>query len=230
MEGKKLYRHTKSVCPECIKQIDAYIVLDVIEGKDAVLMRKKCDEHGFFEDIISRNPPEYERNQEYYHDYVGIENKTQAERNTGKGCPHNCGMCAEHKGSPCIAVIDPTNRCNLACPICFANANAKGYVVEPTVAEIRRIMEHFRSIKPLPPVLLQFSGGEPTMRDDIVELVRMAKEMGFVEVLLTTNGLKIAARNGVQYMKDLMAAGLDCVYLSFDSADDPDVYKKTRGV
>jgi uncharacterized radical SAM superfamily Fe-S cluster-containing enzyme len=229
MEGKKLYRHTKSVCPECTKQIDANIVLDVVEGKDTVLMRKKCKEHGFFEDIISRNPPEYERNQKYYHDYVSIENKGNV-HDTGKGCPHNCGMCAEHKGSPCIAVIDPTNRCNLACPICFANANAKGYIVEPSVADIKQIMQHFRNIKPIPPVVFQFSGGEPTMREDLVELIHMAKQMGFVETILTTNGLKLAARNGVQYIKDLMAAGLDCVYLSFDSADDPEVYKKTRGV
>jgi 7,8-dihydro-6-hydroxymethylpterin dimethyltransferase len=230
MDGKKLYRHTKSICPECLKQIDANIVLDAVDDKDVVLMRKTCAEHGFFEDIISRNPKEYERNQQYYHDYMSIENKTQADRNTGEGCPHNCGMCAEHKSTPCIGVIDPTNRCNLACPICFANANAKGYVVEPTLDECRKIMEHFRNIKPFPPVILQFSGGEPTMRDDLVDLVRMAKEMGFVEILLTTNGLKLAARNGVQYIKDLMEAGMNCVYLSFDSADDPEVYKQTRGV
>ncbi|MEX2727293.1 MAG: radical SAM protein, partial [Candidatus Sigynarchaeum springense] len=123
-----------------------------------------------------------------------------------------------------------TNRCNLACPICFANASAKGYVVEPTLDELRTIMTHFRNIKPIPPVLLQLSGGEPTVRDDFIEIVRMGKELGFVEIMLTTNGLKLAARNGVQYIKDLMAAGLNAIYLSFDSADDPEVYKKTRGV
>ncbi|MEX2684318.1 MAG: radical SAM protein [Candidatus Sigynarchaeota archaeon] len=229
LEGKKLYRRTKSVCPECLKQIDATIIVDVLEGKDAVLMRKKCSEHGFFEDIISRDPPEYERNQQYYHDFCTIENKAHAER-PGTNCPHECGMCASHKSSPCIALIDVTNRCNLACPICFANASAKGYVVEPTLDELRTIMTHFRNIKPIPPVLLQLSGGEPTVRDDFIEIVRMGKELGFVEIMLTTNGLKLAARNGVQYIKDLMAAGLNAIYLSFDSADDPEVYKKTRGV
>ncbi|MBN2150297.1 MAG: radical SAM protein [Candidatus Lokiarchaeota archaeon] len=229
LEGKKLYRRTKSVCPECLKQIDANLVLDELEGKDAVLMRKKCSEHGYFEDIISRNPQEYERNQQYYHDYCTIENKKHGER-SGKNCPHECGMCDAHKSSPCIALIDVTNRCNLACPICFANASAKGYVVEPTLDELRTIMTHFRSIKPIPPVLLQLSGGEPTVRDDFVEIVRMGKELGFVEIMLTTNGLKLAARNGPQYIKDLMAAGLNAIYLSFDSADDPEVYRKARGV
>src|SRR5271157_235992 len=230
MDGKKTYRQTKSVCPECIKQIDANIVLDEVDGQDAVLMRKICDEHGFFQDIISRNPAEYERNQQYYHDYVTIENKDYEGKDTGEGCPHNCGMCAEHKSSPCIALIDVTNRCNLACPICFANASAKGYIVEPTLDELRQIMQHFRNIKPVPPVLLQLSGGEPTVRDDFIDIIKMGKELGFVEVMLTTNGLKMAAKNGVKYIKDMMAAGLNAVYLSFDSADDPEVYKKTRGV
>ncbi|GAH96447.1 unnamed protein product, partial [marine sediment metagenome] len=49
-----------------------------------------------------------------------------------------------------ICLIDITNRCNLACPICFANASAKGYVVEPTFEELIQIMEHFRSMKPIP--------------------------------------------------------------------------------
>ncbi len=231
LEGKRLYRRTKSVCPECLKQIDANLVLDVIKdtGKEGVLMRKVCNEHGFFEDIISRNPAEYEKNQDYYHDYVTIENKDNI-KNTGKGCPHNCGLCMEHRSSPCIALIDITNRCNLACPICFANASAKGYIVEPTMEELRTVLEHFRNIKPIPPVLLQISGGEPTVRDDLVDIVRMGRDMGFVEIMLTTNGLKLAARNGVQYIKDLKEAGMNAIYLSFDSADDPEVYRKVRGV
>nr|MDO8118020.1 radical SAM protein [Candidatus Sigynarchaeota archaeon] len=231
LEGKRLYRRKKSVCPECLKQIDANLVLDVIKdtGKDGILMRKVCDEHGFFEDIISRNPAEYEKNQDYYHDYVTIENKDNI-KNTGKGCPHNCGMCAEHKSSPCIALIDVTNRCNLACPICFANASAKGYIVEPSMEDLRTIFQHFRDIKPIPPAMLQLSGGEPTVRDDLVDIIRMGKEMGFTQIMLTTNGLKLAARNGVEYIKQLKEAGMGVMYLSFDSADDPEVWKKIRGV
>ncbi|HME51080.1 MAG TPA: radical SAM protein [Candidatus Lokiarchaeia archaeon] len=229
MEGKKIFRSTKSVCPECLKQIDANIVLDELEGKDAVLMRKQCDEHGFYEDIISRNPAEYEKNQKYYHDYLTINNKDNI-KDTGQGCPHNCGMCAEHKSTPCIALVDVTNRCNLACPICFANASAKGYIVEPTMEELRKIFQHFCDIRPVPPVLLQLSGGEPTVREDLPEIIAMGKKMGFSEIMLTTNGLKLAARNGPAYIKQLKEAGMNAVYLSFDSADDPEAYRKIRGV
>ena len=229
LEGKELLRTTHSVCPECLKQIEANLVVDDLDGKDAVFMRKVCEEHGFFEDIISRNPEEYRRNQNYYHDYVCIENK-RGLKSSPKGCPHNCGMCSDHKSSPCIALVDITNRCNLACPICFANASAKGYVVEYTMEELRQIFQHFRDIKPMPPVLLQLSGGEPTVRDDLPEIIKMGKELGFVEVMLTTNGLRLASRKGPEYIKKLVDAGLDAIYLSFDSADDPEVYRKVRGV
>ncbi|MHA1683532.1 MAG: radical SAM protein [Promethearchaeota archaeon] len=229
LTGKEVIRKTHSVCPECLKQIDAFLVVDDLDGDDAVFMRKECTEHGFFEDIISRNVPEYKKNQMYYHDPIRIENKDNM-KDTGKGCPHNCGMCAEHKSSPCIMLIDITNRCNLACPICFANASAKGYIVEPTMDELRTIFQHFRDIRPTPPVMLQISGGEPTVRDDLVDIIRMGKEMGFVQIMLTTNGLKLAARNGVEYLKELVDAGLGVIYLSFDAAEDEEVYKKVRGV
>ena len=48
--------------------------------------------------------------------------------------------------------------------------------------------------------------------------------------MLTTNGLKLAGRKGVEYIRDLVDAGLGIMYLSFDSADDPEVWKKIRGV
>ncbi|MFX0098192.1 MAG: radical SAM protein [Candidatus Hodarchaeota archaeon] len=229
LEGKEVLRRTKSVCPECIKQIDANLVVDDLDGEDAVFMRKKCEEHGFFEDIISRNVPEYRRNQQFYHDYITIQNKDNT-KDTGEGCPHNCGMCAEHKSTPCIALLDVTNRCNLACPICFANASAKGYIVEPTMEELRQIFLHFRNLKPIPAAMLQLSGGEPTMRDDLVEIIRMGKELGFTQIMLTTNGVKLAAKNGVEYIKELMDAGMGVMYLSFDSVDDAEAVKKVRGV
>ncbi|MHA1371007.1 MAG: radical SAM protein [Promethearchaeota archaeon] len=229
LEGKKLFRRTKSVCPECMKQIDANIVLDEYEGQNAVLMRKVCPEHGFFQDLISRTPEEYERNQQYYHDPVPVENRDPSRRMIPAGCPHACGLCDQHKSSPCIALVDITNRCNLACPICFANANAKGYVVEYTLDELRTIFEHFRNIKPIPPVLLQLSGGEPTVRDDLPEIIRMGKELGFVEIMVTTNGVRMGARNGAEYIKELMDAGMHAIYLQFDSATDPEVWKKIRG-
>ena len=46
-------------------------------------------------------------------------------------CPDDCGLCNMHTSHTGLANVDLTNRCNLTCPVCFANANAAGYVYEP---------------------------------------------------------------------------------------------------
>ncbi len=40
----------------------------------------------------------------------------------GLGCPNNCGICSDHETATVLGLIDVTNRCNLKCPVCFANA------------------------------------------------------------------------------------------------------------
>ena len=50
-----------------------------------------------------------------------------------------------------LALVNITNRCNLKCPICFANAATAGYVYEPTGEQIVEIMKNLRATKPVPP-------------------------------------------------------------------------------
>ena len=145
-----------------------------------------------------------------------------------KGCPYDCGLCSNHQSAPNICLIDITNRCNLTCPICFANASAKGYIVEPTFDQIVQIMKHFRSMKPIPAVLLQLSGGEPTIRDDLPDIIRKGKELGFTELMVTTNGVRFG--KDPEFLKKCQEAGMNCIYLQFDATDAPEVWKKIRGV
>ncbi len=104
-----------------------------------------------------------------------------------------------------------------------------GILVEPTLDEIRKVMRHFRS-KPIPAVAIMFTGGEPTVRTDFVDIVRMAKEEGFKEVLVATNGYGFQRKNGVgeKFAKDCWEAGLDTLYFQFDGIHD-ETYEKTRG-
>ena len=74
--------------------------------------------------------------------------------------------------------------------------------------------------------LLQLSGGEPTLRNDLPELVRFAKEAGCSYVQLNTNGIRLA--EDPAYAEALAEAGLDIVFLQFDGTRD-DIYKKLRG-
>jgi hypothetical protein len=158
------------------------------------------------------------------YDGEGIENpRTQKT----KGCPNDCGICPEHKSHTALAIIDITNRCNLKCPVCFANAAAAGYVYEPTKEQVTGMLENLRATRPVPATALQFSGGEPTIRKDLPDLVRKAKELGFRHVEVNTNGVQIS--KSVEYAKELKAAGVSTFYLQFDGLT-PEVYKYIRGV
>jgi hypothetical protein len=87
-------------------------------------------------------------------------------------------------------------------------------VYEPAFDEIVKMMQMLRDQKPVPVPAVQFSGGEPTMRDDLVEIIRKAKEMGFPQVQLATNGIRIAKEP--ELARQLRDAGLSTVYLHFD--------------
>ncbi len=233
MADEEVIRTTQSLCPECLKQIPAEFYVD--PKTNWVMMRKHCKDHGEFKDKISIDVEEYKWQKNFTNELGSTVNittqpftTTSGIKGTEKGCPYDCGICEKHKSAPCICLIDVTNRCNLTCPICFANASAKGYVVQPTYNQIVQIMEHFRSMKPTPAVMLQFAGGEPTLRDDLPDIIRKGKELGFIETMLSTNGVRMG--KSVEYCRELKEAGLDAVYLQFDATDAPEVWKKVRGV
>ena len=88
------------------------------------------------------------------------------------------------------------------------------------------MLKNLRNLKPNPTPAIQYAGGEPTVRKDIVELVKMAKEEGFTHVQIATNGLKLAMKeNLAQELKD---AGLNTVYLAFDGVTS-EPYINNRG-
>ncbi len=212
-------RKINSICPTCKKAIEGTIFED--SGK--IYLRKECPVHGQFEDIIHVNARVYQWNQHFLKDGIKADGPSTSAVN---GCPHDCGLCPNHVNTPAICLIDVTNRCNLKCPICFANANVTGYTIEPPSDEIAKIMEHFRNITPNPPLTLQLSGGEPTVREDLPELIRKGSELGFKHIILTTNGLKLA--ESVEYCLELAEAGLNGIYLQFDGIQ-PQTYLNTRG-
>jgi hypothetical protein len=73
---------------------------------------------------------------------------------------------------------------------------------------------------------VQLSGGEPTLRDDLPELVSLGREIGFGFIQVNTNGLRLGREPG--YAAALAQAGLSSVFLQFDGVDDA-VYRRMRG-
>jgi uncharacterized radical SAM superfamily Fe-S cluster-containing enzyme len=88
------------------------------------------------------------------------------------------------------------------------------------------MMQILLNQRPVPCPAIQFSGGEPTMRNDIVQIIQMARELKFVQIQMATNGIKLA--KDLQICKDLNMAGLHTVYLQFDGVT-PEPYIINRG-
>ncbi len=203
-------KHTTSICPQCLERIDATLV----EKDGQVLIVKDCPEHGHFEDVYWSDYELFKRFEKYSRVGKGISNpRTKTE----KGCPNDCGICPDHKSHTVLSIIDVTNACNLQCSICFAYAGKIGYLYSPTLEQIGEVMDNLRANSPVPPPAIQLSGGEPTVRQDLIEIVKMAKAKGFKHIEINTNGIKIAdEKNGVELIRQLKDAGADTFYLSFD--------------
>ncbi|MCL2339971.1 MAG: 12,18-didecarboxysiroheme deacetylase [Actinomycetia bacterium] len=107
-----------------------------------------------------------------------------------------------------VVVWNCTQTCNLKCVHCYANSEAKNYEGEMTTAEAEAMIDDLAAFGA--PVLL-FSGGEPTLRPDLVELMRYAKSQGR-RVVLSTNGTLITPAKAQAYAE----VGLSYVGVSLD--------------
>ncbi len=212
-------KNTKSLCPECGKTLDAEVFAE--DGK--VFIKKTCDEHGEFINTYWGDEELYNRADNFIPSINSVDNPSVEDI---ASCPDNCGLCSKHETTTVLGLIDVTNRCNLRCPVCFANAAAAGYKYEPSQDEIRQMLKNLRDLKPHPCPAIQYAGGEPTVRKDIVELVEMAKEEGFTHVQIATNGLRLARKENLA--KDLKEAGCNTIYLAFDGVT-PEPYINNRG-
>jgi uncharacterized radical SAM superfamily Fe-S cluster-containing enzyme len=219
MPARSLPYTTKSICPECFCVIDATIYDE--DGK--VMMKKTCSKHGEYKDVYWSSTEDFMRAQRFAWNGLGLKNPRTK---TVAGCPQDCGLCPNHKTHTCLALIDLTNRCNLNCPICFAHAGKAGYVYEPSLNDIKKMLANLRSNIPVPAPAVQFAGGEPTMRKDLPDIIRAAKEAGFRHVEIASNGLMLAEKG---LPKKLAEAGLSTVYMQFDGVT-PEPFLAARGV
>ena len=214
----ELLKKTKSICPEDLRVLDA----ELWEVDGQVLMRKSCPDHGSFEDIYWSDYGEYVRAEKFRDDGKGF----LVARESKLGCPLDCGVCQKHRTHTTLLIIDLTNRCNLRCPICFAAAHSVDYVYEPTMEQIRTIIEYAQEMN-RPNIVqgIQNSGGEPTVRDDLLDIIKMERELGIDYILLATNGIRLA--EDIEYFKKLRDLEV-YTYLQFDGVT-PEPYKKARG-
>lgn len=214
---KPAFAKTQSVCPVCLKVIEA----EKVVGEDGFIhMQKICPVHGGFDVLL------WEGDLVSYllWDTAGEgDNRPEVTVPAQEGCPHDCGLCEHHESAGCCVLLELTARCNLRCPVCFASAG-EGESEDPALEEIGRQYDMLMARGG--PFNIQLSGGEPTVRDDLPEIVALGKEKGFAYFQLNTNGLRLAEEP--DYAAKLRRAGVSCAFLQFDGLTD-DVYVTLRG-
>ena len=196
----------------------------LLERDGKVIMSKSCTDHGFYEDVYWSDYEQWNRAKTYASVGDGLENPRTTK---SRGCPFDCGICPNHKSQTILGIIDVTNQCNLKCPICFANAATAGYVYNPSFEEICRMIDNLAANRPVSVKALQLSGGEPTLRDDLPEIVKYAQLACIHHVEVNTNGIRIA--NDPDFLERLLESDVSSFYLQFDGITD-EPYNVTRGL
>ena len=206
---------TESVCPICyrngkINKIDA----SIIEEDGKVWITKECKNHGFFRDIYFGDINLYNRWMRYK-----VEGETASYVKTGLF--DDPPLYDEHKSQTVLTNLIITNRCNLRCRHCSMNAGVVSYVYEPTLNQIRQMLIQARIERPVGSRAINITGGEPTLREDLFEIIKMTYKLGFFHIQVNTNGLKLA--ESMEYCRRLKDEKVNAVYMGFDG-----VTKKTN--
>src|SRR5580658_1149348 len=151
------YDHTISLCIECHRQLSAKIIFE--EGK--VFLIKICKDHGFQKVLIATDIEYYKQIRNY--NKAG-EYPKKPHTQSIYGCPYDCGICPDHEQHSCLTLIEVTERCNLECPICYADSTPKKGA-HRTLSEIEFMLDELVKNEGKPDVV-QLSGGEPTIHPD----------------------------------------------------------------
>ncbi|MDG6901190.1 MAG: radical SAM protein [Nitrososphaerota archaeon] len=204
-------RQTQSICPDCNRILPAL----VFERDSKVWMTKTCPEHGETEELYFGSYEMYSKFSRYWKDGRG----THAANVPMDvcSCPANCGLCSNHLSHTGLSNIIVTNRCDLTCWYCFfyVKKGLEGaYVYEPTLDQVREMARSLKSERPVAGNSVQITGGEPTIRDELPEIIKIMKEEGVDHVQLNTNGINLALDPSMA--KRLQQAGVSNLYMSFD--------------
>jgi uncharacterized radical SAM superfamily Fe-S cluster-containing enzyme len=217
-------RVTDSLCPKCVPEVRSSIIrgerdistmvhenpgeikAHILEENGRILMRKVCEKHGPFEDVLSTSP-DFTRRIEGL--FFGRDFRCAEDADI-----HRHGNSTIKYGRGAVLTVDLTNRCNMMCNPCFMDANQVGYVHQPEWEDIKAILDRAISFKPKRQVIILFSGGEPTISPHFLEAVAYARKIGFYRLMAATNGIRFAQSE--EFTRQAYEAGLHGTYLQFD--------------
>ncbi len=208
--GEERVLHTvHAMCPHCLEVLPAEVYAD---ANGAVWMRRTCPAHGQTTTYVWPDAAHYEWLRGMHTDATAPKERRAP---VVDACCKSCGLCPRHLRRGTLVEIEVTRRCNAKCPVCFMSADfptdgISFEQIEGLVATLARDVG--------PETGLQITGGEPTVRPDLPDIVKMARSYGFTGIEVNTNGIVLGRSRA--YLQKLVDAGITGVYLSFDGIDE----------
>lgn len=199
---------TQSLCPECLEILDA----EVYEQGGKIWIRKTCARDGEFNELYWGSSDLYRRAKQYARDGKGVDNPFITKQDPV--CPIDCGLCNLHTSHTALGNIVVTNRCDLNCWYCFFFAEKAGYVYEPSLEQIRAMARSLRSERPVPCNAVQLTGGEPALREDLLDIIKICREEGIEHVQLNTDGIRLSTDSTLA--EKVRKTGVNTIYMSYD--------------
>jgi 7,8-dihydro-6-hydroxymethylpterin dimethyltransferase len=109
---------TNSICSKCLTKVEAKIIF----RDEQVFLIKHCPTHGREEVLISDDIEYYKLCEAFIKPGdMPLRFNTPIRH----GCPYDCGICPDHEQHSCLTLIEVTDRCNLDCPICYADSGTE---------------------------------------------------------------------------------------------------------
>ncbi len=208
------YELTRTMCPVCRRILDGHVLIRA--GK--VYLRRRCPDHGEIEALVYGDAELY-TNSSKFNKPGTIPLAFHSAAN--HGCPHDCGLCPDHQQHTCLGIIEVNSACDMACPLCFAEA---GPGFNLALEEVEDILDRLVAAEGNPQVV-QFSGGEPSIHPQIVPMMRAAQQRGIPNVMLNTNGKRIATDD--RFLAELADVRPN-IYFQFDGFES-ETWRIIRG-
>ncbi|MEL6232618.1 MAG: radical SAM protein [Cyanobacteria bacterium J06627_3] len=219
------YGLTNSLCSQCLTKVEAKIIFQ----DNGVYLAKHCPTHSREQVLIADDIDYYRQTQAFIKPGdLPLKFNTPIKY----GCPYDCGLCPDHEQHSCLTLIELTERCNLTCPICYADSGADELGGRAqrrrhrTLAEIEQMLDVIVANEGEPQVV-QLSGGEPTIHPDFFAVMDLVKARPIKHLMINTNGLKIAQDRAFCERLNQYKPGIE-IYLQFDSFE-ADTLRELRG-
>ncbi|MEI7836320.1 MAG: radical SAM protein [Planctomycetota bacterium] len=198
-------KNNPGICNSCTERVPA----EFLKRDGEIWLVKSCPKCGETESLVSSDAAAWQQKRDMW-EYVPKDTTA---------CTLKCDKCKiDHK--PGMVFLDVTNRCNMNCPICTATIKGMGFEFNPPLEYFDKIFAEISSWNPMP--MVELFGGEPTMRDDLIDIIKLGRKYG-LRPRVVTNGLKLADE---EYCKKLCESGIRMRF-GFDGRN-ADIYEKLR--